>query len=156
MLAHPKDTSLLSVRDLKGEHLPLLKSILTNGYQTIQQKYALPQHKIRCYFHYLPTYWLLHVHFVHVDKQGEDTRENVNLEQVINNLEMNPKYYQQCTMVYTVGDKHDLCKALMKEGIIEEYTAPEKESEWEDESSINKSQIVSETTSVQPTAEKTE
>jgi len=44
----------------------------------------------------------------------------------------------------------------MKEGIIEEYTAPEKESEWEDESSINKSQIVSETTSVQQTAEKTE
>jgi len=32
LLAHPKDTSLLSIRDLKGENLPLLKSILTNGY----------------------------------------------------------------------------------------------------------------------------
>ena len=75
---------------------------------------------------------------------------------MINNLEMNPKYYQQCTLCYTVGDKHDLCKAMMKEGIIEEYIAPEKESEWEDESSVNKSQIVFETTSTQPNAEKTD
>jgi len=36
-------------------------------------------------------------------------------------------------MNYTVGDKHDLCKALMKAGILAEYVAPEKEDDWEDE-----------------------
>lgn len=64
-----------------------------------------------------------------------DSRENLHLETVINNLEMNGNYYQKCTLNYTVGDKHELCKALMKEGVIQEYVVPEKESEWEDETS---------------------
>jgi len=122
----------MSVRDLTGEHVPMLKSILEESYKAIEQKYGLPKHKIYAYFHYLPTYWLLHVHFEHVDRQSRDAREQVPLEVAIFNLEMKSTYYKECTMNYTVGDKHELCKALMKAGTITEYVAPEKESEWED------------------------
>lgn len=38
-------------------------------------------------------------------------------------------------MNYTVGDKHDLCKCLMKEGILTEYVSPETHEDWEDLSS---------------------
>lgn len=102
------------------------------GYKAIESKYGVPQHKLQAYFHYLPTYWLLHVHFVHVDGMQVDAREHVPLEVVIQNLEITGEYYSKCTMTYKVGHKHDLCKVLMKEGILQEYVAPSNDTEWED------------------------
>lgn len=74
LLAMPKIKGLKSVRDLKGEHLPMLESIAETTYQTVQEKYNIPKEKLLVYFHYLPTYWLLHIHVVHVDKQSIDSR----------------------------------------------------------------------------------
>jgi len=126
-LAIPKqarEKSLKSIRDLTGEHLPLLRSIASESYKAIETKYALPQSKIYAYFHYLPTYYLLHVHFTHVDFAQRDAREQVPLEVAISNLELNDKYYQKCTLQYSVGEKHDLCKALMEAGVLKEYQEP--------------------------------
>jgi m7GpppX diphosphatase len=142
-LALPKksvDLKLLSVRDLRGDHVPMLKSVLEESYKAIEKAYGLPSHKLHAYFHYLPTYWLLHVHLEHVDRQGRDAREQVSLESAIFNLEMNSNYYQLCTMNYTVGDKHDLCKALMKQGVLAQYVPPEKDDDWEDEATNTQSE----------------
>jgi len=82
-LAHPKkcvEQKLLSVRDLTKEHVPMLKSVLEESYRAIEEKFGLPRHKLYAYFHYLPTYWLIHVHFEHVDRQSRDAREQVTLE----------------------------------------------------------------------------
>ena len=62
----------------------------------------MPSSKVLAYFHYLPTYWLLHVHFVHIDRMSTDARSSVPLEQVISNLEITGDYYKKATMVYTV------------------------------------------------------
>lgn len=67
----------------------MLKSVLSESYKTIEQKYGVPKHKIYAYFHYLPTYYLMHMHFVHVDSMGRDAREHQPLESVIMNLELN-------------------------------------------------------------------
>lgn len=88
-----KSNKLQSVRDLTAEHLPMLRSMAAESYKAIEHAFGVPQHKIMAYFHYLPTYWLMHVHFTHVDRQGKDARDCISLEQVINNLEMNGKYY---------------------------------------------------------------
>lgn len=87
------EQKLHSIRDLGKEHLPMLKSIQEESYKAIEQKYGLPKHKVYAYFHYLPTYYLLHVHFVNVDGQAMDKREMQPLEVVIQNIEMNAKYY---------------------------------------------------------------
>jgi m7GpppX diphosphatase len=88
-LAMPKQTkNLRTVRDLTADHLPLLKSIALESYKAIEQKYGVPQHKVYGYFHYLPTYYLLHVHFVHVDRASRDVREHIPIEVAISNLEM--------------------------------------------------------------------
>ena len=93
LLAMPKNRALKSVRDLTGEHLPMLKSILAESYELIEAKFKVPKHKIIAMFHYLPTYWLLHVHFVHIDKQIRDARDHIPLEVVIDNIEMMTDYY---------------------------------------------------------------
>jgi m7GpppX diphosphatase len=145
-LAIPKqarEKSLKTIRDLKGDDLPMLKSMVAECYKAIEHKFGVPQHKIYAFFHYLPTYYLMHVHFTHVDNSNRDAREQISLEVAISNLEMNAEYYQKCTLQYSVGEKHDLCKALMTAGILKEYVEPielEVEGETEEVSTFRGSQ----------------
>ena len=76
------------------------------------------------YFHYQPTFYHLHVHFVHVDRTTRDTRENVSLDSVITNLEMIPDYYQRATLTYKVGTQMPLFKLLVKHNILEPEPEP--------------------------------
>jgi m7GpppX diphosphatase len=65
-LALVKQKDLLSIRDLTAEHLPLLKSIVEESVPAISKTFDVPKDKILAYFHYHPTYYHLHVHFVHI------------------------------------------------------------------------------------------
>jgi len=106
LLAIPKivfTKSIKSIRDLTGDHLPMLKSILNESYKAINEKYGIPSSKVSAYFHYLPSYWCLHVHFVYLDKALLDAHK-VPLEDVIFNLEMNSNYYKLANLTYVIGD----------------------------------------------------
>ena len=93
-LALPKQLkNLKSIRDLTAEHLPFLKSIQKESYQAISTQFGVKSSKVRAYFHYLPTYWILHVHFEHVDRVESDARVSVPLETVIANLEICADFY---------------------------------------------------------------
>merc|ERR1712083_263368 len=61
-LVLPIQKDLKTVRDLRAEHLPMLKSIRDNCLKAIEDKWGLDPSKVRAYFHYLPTYYHLHVH----------------------------------------------------------------------------------------------
>ena len=97
-LAIPKQREgLRTIRDLTAEHLVMLRSIRDKGYESIQSRYAVPKDKLLAYFHYQPSYYHLHVHFVHIELKSRDTRSCVNLEEVISNIEMISDYYQRAT-----------------------------------------------------------
>ena len=113
-----RDQKLKSVRDLTSKHLAMLKSIRAESYKAIESAYGLPESKVHAYFHYLPTYWLLHVHFVHADFAEKDARERVALDTVISNIEISGNYYSKCTLSYSVGAEHALCKALIAANVI--------------------------------------
>ncbi len=104
LLALPKAPlcALRSIRDLSAAHLPFLRSVQAESLKAIEATFGVPQSKVLAYFHYLPTYWLLHVHFEHIDRKSVDARSSVPLEQVIANLEIAGDYYQKATLVYTV------------------------------------------------------
>ena len=59
----------------------------------IEKRFGVPRAKIAAYFHYQPTFFHIHVHFVHVDRTMRDTRENVALDAVIANIEMISDFY---------------------------------------------------------------
>ena len=122
-----RELKLSSVRDLTADHLPMLKSIREEGFKAIEAKYGLPRSKVVAYLHYLPSYWLLHVHFQHMDFfQGmTQTRNCIDLDTAISNLEISSAYFKKCTLVFPVGAQHDLCKVLLEAGVIEEYVEPE-------------------------------
>ena len=42
------------------DHLPLLRNILTETYETIEMVYGVDKEKIRAYVHYLPQFYHFH------------------------------------------------------------------------------------------------
>lgn len=90
-IALPFKRDLKTLRDLTGEHLPLLKSIRDDGYKLILSRYGLPQSKVKAFFHYYPTFYHLHVHFTYVDmieSVGAFSGKAIFLEDVIDNIEI--------------------------------------------------------------------
>ena len=62
-LAIVKRRDLRSLRDLRGEHLPMLEHIREKTLAAIYEKYGNEASTIRAYVHYLPSFWHLHIHF---------------------------------------------------------------------------------------------
>lgn len=67
LLALPVQMDLKSIRDLTAEHLPLLKSIIENSLNAIEEKLNVSRTLIKALFHYHPTFYHLHIHFAHVE-----------------------------------------------------------------------------------------
>lgn len=53
-----------SVRDLTADDLPMLKNVKQKSLEAIRSKYGLEADQVKCYFHYQPSFYHLHVHFI--------------------------------------------------------------------------------------------
>ncbi|XP_043275055.1 m7GpppX diphosphatase [Venturia canescens] len=93
-----------SIRDLNASHLTLLKNIRDKGTEAIVKKYDISSSKLRIYFHYLPSYYHLHVHFTQlsVEDAGIYAEKAHLLSTVISNIELLPDYYQKVTLQFAV------------------------------------------------------
>ncbi|GLV42624.1 uncharacterized protein CBL_03363 [Carabus blaptoides fortunei] len=76
-LVHPKD--IRSLRDLTGNHIPLLKNIFDKGTKAIEDKYGLNKSQLRIYLHYQPSFYHLHVHFTYLKHDAPVLRIQLNL-----------------------------------------------------------------------------
>ena len=130
-LMMPIQRDLKTVRDLRAEHLPMLKSCRDESLKAIEEKWGLDPSKVRAYFHYLPTYYHLHVHFTHVDVKCE--RAIVTLDEAISNIELMGDYYEKCSMTYQIGADMELTKILIEKGVIKEEAPPKVEEVKEEE-----------------------
>ncbi|AYV84698.1 MAG: scavenger mRNA-decapping enzyme DcpS [Hyperionvirus sp.] len=93
-LAIFKDKSLMSIRDLTQAHLPLIKQTIKNAKEIIAT-YILSPLDIETYFHYHPSVWQLHMHFV--IRGLPDKAHKYNTDDIIKNLSI-PDYYQNATL----------------------------------------------------------
>ena len=66
LLALPIDRSLKSIRDLGPQHLDMLRSMRDDGYKAIYDRFGLDNRYVKAFFHYYPTFYHLHVHFVNI------------------------------------------------------------------------------------------
>ena len=87
-LAIVRLNGIRTIRNLNGQHLTLLKNIKSKGTKAITEKYGVPAEKLCAYFHYLPSFFHLHVHFSHINASGDSNScRNVLLDDVIDMLE---------------------------------------------------------------------
>uniref|UniRef100_F7HST6 m7GpppX diphosphatase n=1 Tax=Macaca mulatta TaxID=9544 RepID=F7HST6_MACMU len=103
-----------SLRDLTPEHLPLLRNILHQGQEAILQRYQMKGDRLRVYLHYLPSYYHLHVHFTALgfEAPGSGVERAHLLAEVIENLECDPRHYQQRTLTFALRADDPLAQAL--------------------------------------------
>jgi m7GpppX diphosphatase len=97
ILCLPSDVSLRSIRSLTSVHIPLLEHMKRVTLNVIKQKYDIDEYHVKMFFHYEPSTYHLHIHFVNV--AHHDARSSVEysheLNNVLFNLSIRPDYYQQ-------------------------------------------------------------
>lgn len=127
LIAIVQDRSLQSLRDLTKAHVPLLESIRDTAAQVAQEKYALRNDngdgfgvggKLRCFIHYQPSYYHLHIHILSSDytsHPGAIVGQAHLLEDVIDLLKMGVDFKRR-TLGYALGRTHELYEVLSGAG----------------------------------------
>ncbi|CAN0148767.1 unnamed protein product, partial [Hapterophycus canaliculatus] len=60
-ICHRRD--IRTLRDVRAEHVPMLKEMYRRGIETIEAVYGVPEEQLRVFVHYMPQFYHFHVHF---------------------------------------------------------------------------------------------
>ena len=96
ILCMPIDRNLRSIRSLDACHVSLLEHMKQVTLQVIREKYGLEEEYIKMYFHYEPSTYHLHIHFVNISSNQlhSSVEYSHELNSVIFNLKMKSDYYK--------------------------------------------------------------
>jgi hypothetical protein len=93
-----KDKSLFSIRELTQHHIPLLEEAIKYGCHTIKEKYGVNRENLVMYFHYHPSVWQLHLHYMILNNENTASyslpRAHL-ISSVIQNLKIDSDYYKK-------------------------------------------------------------
>lgn len=125
LVAIVRDGSLTNMRDLTRDHVPMLRKIQQAGAQVAHEKFGLPKlssdgsaSPLRCFLHYMPTYFHLHVHILSVNfttHPGALVGQAQLLDDVISLLELGVNF-QERTLGYALAEGHKLLGAMQEAG----------------------------------------
>ena len=113
-LAVATDTSLRTLRDLRGCHISMLITLYTQTCQKIHEETGTPVDQIMAYIHYPPSVYQLHIHFKHPvgPHMSHDSFRIHPLASVINNLKIDSDYYTKSIIQLPVYSHTELYTAL--------------------------------------------
>lgn len=118
-LAVVADPALRTLRDLRGHHVPLLKTIYNLSCDKIFQELGIERDQVVAYIHYPPSVYQLHIHFKYPVKTqpAHDAFRTHPLLSVINNLEVDPDYYAKSFIQIPVYPHTEFYSALLYSGL---------------------------------------
>jgi m7GpppX diphosphatase len=100
LLCLPTNITLRSIRSLTSEHILLLEHMKAVTLFVIKQRYNIDEHYVKMFFHYEPSTYHLHIHFVNI--ADHDARSSVEYSHELNNVIFNisicPDYYQRAIL----------------------------------------------------------
>lgn len=113
-LAIVKDSSLKTLRDLRGEHIPMLEKLRDQCLQKIQEDTGLNIDEVMVYLHYHPSVYQIHIHFAYPYMQynHKDVYRIHSINTVLNNLHIDPTYYQRAHLQVSVNKESVLYKII--------------------------------------------
>ena len=121
-----KDLNLRTMRDLRGKHVNMLMDIYKTSVGLMKKKFDISSKNVRCYFHYIPTNFALHIHVVYTDKYKTYTYNNVDLLETIENLNNDPNYFVNNDIPTLVGEKPTFEKKTFEKPTFEKKTYKKK------------------------------
>jgi m7GpppX diphosphatase len=97
ILCLPIDISLRSIRSLEANHIPLLNHMKKVSCDAIKQKYDINDNELKMFFHYEPSTYHLHIHFVNMvhKDSGSSVEYSHELDSVLFNLNLDSDYYKK-------------------------------------------------------------
>jgi len=97
ILCIPLDKQLRTIRELTKEHIPLLQNMKKTTLEKIEEVYGLKEDSLKIYFHYDPSTYHLHIHFVNIRYKdaGSSVEYSHDLDSVIFNLTLDSDYYKK-------------------------------------------------------------
>jgi len=125
-----QDKQLRTIRDLRGQHLPMLREMLAKCLETIEARTGIQREQVMAYVHYPPSVYQLHVHFSFPYAQHchRDAYRVHSMQSIINNLAMEPEYYAMSSFCMPVYRHSPLHLALVKSTGTE--SEAETQYEW--------------------------
>jgi m7GpppX diphosphatase len=93
ILCLPTDITLRSIRSLTANHIPLLEHMKKVTLETIKAKYGLDEYYLKIFFHYEPSTYHLHIHFINTAHY--EARSSVEYSHELNNIIFNLSLYSQ-------------------------------------------------------------
>lgn len=101
LLAITTDKTLRSVRDLSFEHVDMLKNIKSTVLEYIESNFKINSNRIKIMFHYPPSTYILHIHFIHIDQYSYKTsfERCISIDDVIFHLENKTNYFQKTLQI---------------------------------------------------------
>ncbi|EJD36270.1 mRNA decapping enzyme [Auricularia subglabra TFB-10046 SS5] len=107
----PRGKALRSLRDLRSEHLPLLRSIKVQGARVAKERWGIQDGGLRVFVHYQPSYYHFHVHIVNANYTGlpgQSVGQAHLLDDIIALLELDGEIFTKLTLSYNLGEQHGL------------------------------------------------
>jgi m7GpppX diphosphatase len=99
ILCLPIDTNLRTIRSLDASHISLLEHMKYVSLKIIKEKYGLDEISMKKFFHYPPSTYHLHIHFVNnLLKFGSSVEYSHELNSVIFNLSIYSDYYKKIVL----------------------------------------------------------
>jgi len=97
ILCMPIDTSLRTIRDLTNDNILLLEHMKKITLEKIEEVYGLKEENLKMFFHYDPSTYHLHIHFVNTlyTDCGSSVEYSHDLDTVIFNLGLDNDYYKK-------------------------------------------------------------
>jgi m7GpppX diphosphatase len=96
----PIDKTLRTIRSLEFKDIPLLKHMKKVTCKIIKEKYGVDECYIKKFFHYEPSTYHLHIHFINIaNVECQSSVEySHEIDSVIFNLFICSNYYKQVVM----------------------------------------------------------
>ena len=100
MLCLPRDKELRCIRSLDLSHIDLLTHMKVKTLEMIKSTYNLDETNLKMFFHYDPSTYHLHIHFINVEhiETGSSVEYSHDLDLVIFNLGMDSDYYKKVSL----------------------------------------------------------
>lgn len=97
-----RDRKLHSIRDLRSEHVSMLRRIRFKVAGELRERFGVvAERDLLLYFHYLPQFYHLHIHVSHHNrKHDRDVTRAHLLDDVLQNLERDGNYYSSIDLTY--------------------------------------------------------
>lgn len=100
VLCFPRDKELRCIRSLTSSNIDLLTHMKEKTLEVIKSKYNLDVSDLKMFFHYDPSTYHLHIHFINVEytETNSSVEYSHELDSVIFNLGMDSDYYKKISL----------------------------------------------------------